>query len=38
MKKYLLILFLTLVSNETKAQIKENIIQKLEKILNIEEI
>ena len=35
MKKYLLILFLTLFSNETKAQIKENIIQKLEKINNI---
>ena len=35
MNKYFLILFLILFSNKTAAQIKENIIQKLEKINNI---
>ena len=35
MNKYFLILFLILFSNKTTAQIKENIIQKLEKINNI---
>ena len=34
MKKYFLIIFLILFSNKTTAQIKENIIQKLEKINN----